>query len=593
MKTWQFLWRMIGYHPGLYATDCVLWVLFYLSLLGPGLVLREFFDTLSGHARLGVGIWGVVALQVAAIVATITALWVGGLVDNRFRFTMRSLLQRNMIEGILNRPGASALSESVGEAISRLRDDAGQGENAADWTIDVIGQALFAITAFALLLSINAQITLLVFIPLAGVLTAAQIGNAHLQRYRRASRKSTARVTGALGDMFGAIQAIQVANAEEHVTAHFRLLSEERRQWMLKDSLLTQLLQSIFGNTVGLGTGLILLLAAQSMKAGSFSVGDFALFVYYLGFVTHFTQFVGMFLAYYKQTGVSFERMVKLVGEASPQSLVKPNPLHLTGPLPALVIPTKRRRDELVTLRAARLSYRYPESGRGIEDINLTLPRGSFTVITGRIGSGKTTLLRTLLGLLPKEAGEILWNGEPVGDPASFFLPPRCAYTPQVPHLFSDTLRNNILLGLPVADDPGLSARSPLQRAIHLAVLEPDLAEMATGLDTVIGPHGVRLSGGQVQRAAAARMFVRTPELLVFDDLSSALDVETERTMWERLLEERNPTCLVVSHRRTALRHANHIIVLKEGRMEAEGRLDDLLATCDEMQRLWETVTNA
>ena len=161
---------------------------------------------------------------------------------------------------------------------------------------------------------------------------------------------------------------------------------------------------------------------------------------------------------------------------------------------------------------------------------------------------------------------------------------PRCAFTAQIPSLFSESLCDNILMGLPESE-------LDLDGAIRCAVMERDLVELEAGLDTIIGPKGVKLSGGQQQRAAAARMFVRDPELLVFDDLSSALDVETEQTLWTRMFERRGTdagqTCLVVSHRRPALRHADQIIVLKDGRVHARGDLNDLLQRDEEMQRLW------
>lgn len=131
-----------------------------------------------------------------------------------------------------------------------------------------------------------------------------------------------------------------------------------------------------------------------------------------------------------------------------------------------------------------------------------------------------------------------------------------------MPRLFGDTLRNNILLGLP-------EDRVDLEAAVEAAVLGLDLAAMPQGLDTVVGPRGVRLSGGQVQRAAAARMFVRDSVLLLIDDLASALDVETEAVLWQHI-RRRGATVLVVSHRPAVLWQADRIFRLRDGEVESE-----------------------
>lgn len=560
MSVWGLAWKVSQHERRYFWAGWVLFVMFFAMPLASGWALSRAFDAVNGGDTTAVMWWvgGFIAFEVSRMATLHAAV----MVWTRVWMHMQTFLRANLLVAQMASGGPEAGQPvgSAGEAVTHFRDDAEDVARLVDGLVDVSAGLVFTIVAAFVLGSANLAGALVLIGPLVLVAVATKTMDARIKRYRAADRAATAEVTGFVGDVMAAATTVKVNDAAPASLARLRGLVDVRRTTAVRDRVLEEAVQAFSRGAADAGLGLVLLVGAGALASGRFDVGELALFVAYLGWLSFLPRMVGRVLARHKQAAVAFDRMSHLVADRDVRNTVRPRDLPIntgqTRRRPAVVRP---ERVPLERLDIVGLGALY-DSGAGVAAVTVSVAKGELVVVTGPVGSGKSTLLRAVLGLAWQAdvTGEVRWNGVPLDDPAGFLVPPNAAFLPQVPQLISDSLADNIAFGAAAPGD--------VELAIALAAMDADVATMPDGTDTLIGPRGLRLSGGQRQRLAGARAVVHRPELVVLDDLSSALDVETELQFWTNLADA-GMTVLAVSHRAVAFERADRVVRLDEGRV--------------------------
>jgi ATP-binding cassette subfamily B protein len=555
------IWRMMRQGGWWYVINLTVIVVLLLVELLPGLINRQVLNDLQAGQQLSIP-WLMLS-ALLGITLTRVVLWFSMTYTNpKTRMRSENVMRRSLLARIFQQPAVAALKGSPGEIVSRFRDDIGEMPHVILQLNDIIALFCFAAVSFYVMYQISPSATIAIAAPLILIVAGARFAYNRIYIYRQERRRATGRVVGFIAETFGAIQAVKVAGAEQHVLKHFDELNHIREKATLREVLFDGMLDTMFRNAVSIGTAIMMFMVHEQAMAGEFKAGDVSYFVYSLGAISELLGELGIFIGRQQQLRVSIHRLENIGHDLPAERLFHDSTIPAQMPLP-----------RLAQMQVRNLAVQWANGNYGIRGIDLDLAPGRLVVVTGAVGAGKTTLLRAVLGMLPRVEGDIIWNGEKITNPDLQLLPPAVAYTSQVPRLFSDSIVENITQGRDVAD-------SSMDEAIHGAVLEYDIAQFEHGVSTMVGSRGVRLSGGQIQRAAFARMLYERPQVWLIDDVSSALDVLTEKKLWERFIAIRSEVaCIIVTHRPQVMSMANEVIVLKNGEIAARGSYAELLAS--------------
>jgi ATP-binding cassette subfamily B protein len=410
------------------------------------------------------------------------------------------------------------------------------------------------------MLGISPRLTLLAFLPLLGLPVIMVSLGGLVHRRSQAIQAHFSELTSHAHENLSGVRVVRAYRQEAAETAHFRALSQE----YLSRNLSLARVQGLFFPLLTLMGGLsgvaVLYLGGRLIMAGQVTVGEFVAFGVYLAMLVWPMIALGWAVNLVQRGAASMARINQLFREEP----------AITGPAhPArLPLPKGGR-----VVEFDRVWFRYPGHDRGwvLEDVSFRVEAGRSLAVVGPTGAGKSTLVDMIVRTHDPTRGTVRLDGVDIRRLDLAELRRAVGFVPQETFLFGETLRENVLLGAP--DD------GRLERVAEVSQLAEALPALPNGFDTMLGERGINLSGGQKQRTAIARALAQDPPVFVLDDALSAVDAQTEARILTALrgaLSGR--TSVIVSHRLAAVRDADWILVLDEGRIVEQGVHADLIA---------------
>ncbi|NQN65217.1 ABC transporter ATP-binding protein [Streptococcus suis] len=554
----KLIFDYVKQHKWLYLLVVVTLIIYDVTLLIPTQIIQRMVDTLTKN-----GLTERILVQEMGLLLLVTFLNYGmGFIWHlklfqasvNFKFDMQQRAFKKMVT--MRTPFYEKFRS--GDVMTRFSTD-------VDGLMEMVGYGLMIVVysggmlAFIIptMLLIDWKISFLAILPMIFMAVAFFFIGRKQDLAIDANREAVAQLNN---EVLEVVEGIRVTRAYSKKAAQKAQFQERTKELADGGDRITSL-QSLYNPlaTVGLGlsTILVLVLGAGAVKSGQLSLGQvIALQLYVSSLLEPFWTLADFILVY--QTGkTSFEKLQELIETG--------DDLEVDGSVEIA---------ELDSISFKNYSFSYPQSDRpSLQEINWTLKAGQTVGIVGKTGSGKTSLVRQLLRQYPVGQGEFLVNHQSVLAFKRSSLEQKIGYVPQEHILFSRSVGENIALGK-VA-----SSSEEIEQAIATAAFSQDLKRMTDGLDTMIGERGVSISGGQKQRISIARAFLREPDLLILDDSLSAVDARTERQIIQNIQKERaGKTNVIVTHRLSAVNHADWVLVLDEGSIIEEGRPEDLLA---------------